>query len=176
MLTTASVTCIKHRRTFAKLSAFHCCGQTRLSPMKRLCASILCLLLVIPPAWGADIALQVGRHSVHAEIADTPDSRTAGLMQRDHLCANCGMLFVFPSPGRYTFWMKNTVLPLSIAFISADGKILNIAEMHPNDASELHGPDGDVLYSLEMNKGWFAKHGIRAGDRVHGLEHAPAGR
>lgn len=137
---------------------------------------MLCLLPALPAAWGADTALHVGRYSVHAEVADTPDSRTSGLMQRDHLCANCGMLFVFPTPGRYSFWMKNTLLPLSIAFISADGKILNIAEMQPNDTSEIHGPDGNVLYTLEMNAGWFAKHGVKSGDRIHGLEHAPPGR
>ena len=88
-------------------------------------------LLALQPAWCADIALMIGDHSIHAEIADTPETRTNGLMQRKYLCTDCGMLFVFAEAGRYGFWMKDTPLPLSIAFISDNGSILNIAEMQP---------------------------------------------
>ena len=136
---------------------------------------LLCLILALQPAWCGDIALMVGNHSIRAEIASTPESRTNGLMQRDHLCADCGMLFVFAEAGRHNFWMKNTPLPLSIAFISASGSILDLAEMRPY-STDVHGPQGDALYALEMNSGWFARNGIKRGDKVHGLEHTPPGR
>lgn len=138
--------------------------------------SILFLLaqLALQPAWCADVALMIGNHRIHAEIANTPESRANGLMQRDHLCADCGMLFVFPEAGRHNFWMKNTPLPLSIAFISASGSILEIAEMRPF-TTEIHGTHSDVLYALEMNSRWFARKGIKQGDKVHGLEHTPRG-
>lgn len=143
--------------------------------MKLISILFLSVLLALQPAWCADIALMIGSHRIQAEIADTPESRTSGLMQRDHLCADCGMLFVFPEAGRYNFWMKNTPLPLSIAFISANGSILDIAEMRPY-TTDIHGTQGYALYALEMNSGWFAKNGIRRGDKVHGLEHTPRGR
>ena len=96
-------------------------------------------------------------------------------MQRDHLCANCGMLFVFEKAGSYKFWMKDTSLPLSIAFISQDGAILNIAEMRPNTVAA-QGAQGDALYALEMNRNWFARNGIKPHDKVLGLELAPKAR
>lgn len=143
--------------------------------MRLLSILFLSTLLALQPAWCADIALMVGKHSIRAEIANTPESRTSGLMQRDYLCADCGMLFVFAEAGRYNFWMKNTPLPLSIAFISANGSILDIAEMRPY-TTDVHGTQGDALYALEMNSGWFARKGIKRGDKVHGLEHTPRGR
>ena len=145
--------------------------------MKKLTGTTLlfCLTLVLPPAWAAQLTLGIGRQTVHAEIANTPQSREHGLMQRDHLCANCGMLFVFEKADRYKFWMKNTPLPLSIAFIAADGSILNIAEMQPNTVDP-HGAQGDALYALEMNRSWFARNGIKPDDKVLGLEHAQKAR
>lgn len=143
--------------------------------MKFVSALLLCCLLALQPAWGADIALRVGRHTIHAEIAATPEGRASGLMQRSQLCANCGMLFVFPRAGKHEFWMKNTLLPLSIAFISADGRILSIAEMQAG-ATDIHRPQGEALYALEMNRGWFARNGVRPGDKVQGLMQAPQGR
>ncbi len=132
---------------------------------------LLCLAFVLPSAWAEKIMLQIGTQTVHAEIADTPQSREHGLMQRDHLCADCGMLFVFEKTGRYRFWMKDTPLPLSIAFIAADGSILNIAEMQPY-TTDSHGAEGEALYALEMNRGWFAGNGIKPGGKVQGLRHA----
>lgn len=117
----------------------------------------------------------VGNHRIHAEIANTPKSREHGLMQRDHLCTDCGMLFIFEKADRYSFWMKDTPLPLSIAFISADGAIINIAEMQPN-TTDPHSAEGDVLYALEMRSGWFARSGIKPGYRVRGIKNVSAAR
>ena len=129
---------------------------------------LLSLSCALPAAWAEGITLKIGTQTVQAEIADTPQSREHGLMQRDHLCANCGMLFVFDRAGQYSFWMKNTPLPLSIAFISADGSIINIEEMQPN-TTDTHDARGEALYALEMNSGWFAGHGILPANKVQGL-------
>ena len=131
-------------------------------------ALLLCLAFTLPPAWAEKITLRIGKQTVHAEIADTPQSREHGLMQRAQLCVDCGMLFIFEKADKHSFWMKNTPLPLSIAFIAADGAIINIAEMQPN-TTNIHNAEGDVLYALEMRSGWFAQGGIKPGDRVQGL-------
>lgn len=136
--------------------------------------STLCLLLQ-PSAWSDNIWLKIGNHSIHAEIADTPQSREQGLMRRNSLCADCGMLFIFDKADRYSFWMKNTPIPLSIAFIGADGSILNIDEMQANTLNT-HNAQGNALYALEMNSGWFSRNGIKRGITVQGLKWAPAGR
>ena len=112
--------------------------------------------------------IRVGPHAVAAEVASTPDQRTLGLMYRFSLPADHGMLFVFPEPQPLAFWMRNTFIPLSIAYIDADGRILNVAEMAPrSDAT--HPSRGDALYALEMRKGWFADKDIGPGTRVTGL-------
>jgi len=136
--------------------------------MKIIRLSLLLCLACIPLAQADNLTLKIGQQSIVAEIADTPQAREHGLMQRDHLCANCGMLFVFPVAQRQGFWMKDTPLPLSIAFIARDGRIINVAEMQP-DTLDVHYAEGDALYALEMNRGWFAAHGIKPGDRVGGL-------
>jgi hypothetical protein len=133
---------------------------------------LLCLTLVLPGAWADEIILKIGAQTVRAEIANTEQSREHGLMRRDHLCADCGMLFAFEKAGRYGFWMKNTLLPLSIAFIAADGSIINIEEMQPNTI-DIHNAQGEALYALEMNSGWFARNGIAPDSKVQGLKHAP---
>ena len=112
--------------------------------------------------------LKVGPHAVAAEVASTPDQRSLGLMYRFSLPADHGMLFVFPEPQPLAFWMRNTFIPLSIAYIDAEGRILNVVEMAPrSDAT--HPSRGDALYALEMRKGWFADKGIGPGTRVTGL-------
>ncbi|MDD5180063.1 MAG: DUF192 domain-containing protein [Gallionellaceae bacterium] len=131
-------------------------------------ALLLCLTLALYPAWAGTITLSIGKQTVYAEVVDTPQSRERGLMQRDHLCANCGMLFVFENPGRLSFWMKDTTLPLAIAFIAADGTIVNIEEMQP-DTTGSHVAQNDALYALEMNRNWFSKNGIRPDDKVRGI-------
>lgn len=130
--------------------------------------SLLCLTLLQPAAWAQETLLKLGNTTIRAEIADTPQSRERGLMQREQLCGDCGMLFVFERADRYAFWMKNTLLPLSIAFISADGHILNIEDMQPGTTA-LHYAAGAALYALEVNQGWFARNGIAPGGTIPGL-------
>jgi uncharacterized membrane protein (UPF0127 family) len=152
--------------------------------------SILLLFAFFMPAWGENdgsaplnlpasnaedgknIPLLAGTHRIRAEIASTEESRERGLMQRRSLCRDCGMLFVFEKPDRLNFWMKNTVLPLSIAFIGADGRIINIEDMEPETLA-LHGAKNDALYALEMRQGWFIKNGLRPGDRIQGAADRP---
>lgn len=142
--------------------------------MKWIIALILYSLLPLHAAWAGDISLRIATHGIRAAIASTPFDRERGLMQHTDLCGNCGMLFIFPQTGKYSFWMKDTPLPLSIAFIAANGNILNIAEMQANTTYS-HRAQGNALYALEMNKGWFAEHGIKPQEHVQGLQQAPPG-
>ena len=101
-----------------------------------------------------------------AEVADRPEARQLGLMFRKELPQNQGMLFVFEEPQVLDFWMKNTYLPLDVAFISNDGTILNIESMKPLDEKPRYRSCGPARYALEVNQGWFAKRGIKPGDRI----------
>jgi uncharacterized membrane protein (UPF0127 family) len=114
------------------------------------------------------VPLTINGHKVVAEIAATPEQRSTGLMYRFSLQPDHGMVFVFEHPEPQGFWMKNTFIPLSIAFIGPDGRILNVDDMAPHDESS-HPSRGPALYALEMRKGWFAERGIAAGDVVKGL-------
>ncbi len=143
--------------------------------MRRIIAAILFSLLNVQFAWCEEITLKIGTQQIRAEIASTYQNRQRGLMKRTQLCENCGMLFVFPRSGKYSFWMKDTPLPLSIAFVSAYGRILNIAEMQVNTL-DMHSPDGEALYILEMNENWFSRHAIKQGNQVQGLQFAPRGQ
>ncbi|HKX93994.1 MAG TPA: DUF192 domain-containing protein [Methylibium sp.] len=118
------------------------------------------------------IRLNAGMHLISAELARTPQQRAVGLMHRRELGANAGMLFVFEQPGRQCFWMKNTPLPLSIAFLKDDGEVVDIADMQPNSL-QLTCSASPVRVALEMNQGWFAKRGIKPGSRLGG---GPFGR
>ena len=120
------------------------------------------------------IEIKVGTHRIVAEVAATEDSRTLGLMHRKKpLADNHGMLFVFTASGFHSMWMKNTYIPLSVAFLDESGTILNIADMSPLTA-QAHTAAGFARYALEMNQGWFAARGVRAGARIEGLSAAPA--
>lgn len=121
------------------------------------------------------LPMSINGHRLVAEMATTVDARTVGLMRRFSLKPDHGMLFVFDAPQPLTFWMKNTFVPLSIAFIGADGRILNIDDMAPQTETG-HSSDGLALYALEMKKGWFAERGIVAGTAVGGLDKAPRAR
>ena len=121
------------------------------------------------------VELSIKGHRLVAETAATTATRTVGLMRRFSLKPDHGMLFVFNAPQPLAFWMKNTFVPLSIAFIGADGRILNIEDMAPQTETT-HPSRGLALYALEMKKGWFAERGIAAADRVEGLERAPKAR
>lgn len=114
------------------------------------------------------INLQAGMHVIRAQVAQTPEQRSTGLMHRKEMPANEGMLFVFEAPGQQCFWMKNTLLPLSIAFIADDGRVVNIEEMKPQTLQS-HCSKEPVRYVLEMNQGWFAKRGIKAGTKLSGV-------
>jgi uncharacterized protein len=113
--------------------------------------------------------LKIGNAPVEAEIADTPTSSERGLMYRSSMAENHGMLFVFDNPRKATFWMKNTKIPLSIAYIDKAGKILEIKSMKPFDETIVPSATDKVGYALEMNDGWFNRHGISAGQTVQGI-------
>ena len=137
-------------------------------------ALALVLLLAAGPAPAQQpplptVQLGAGMHLIRAEVADRDATRTVGLMHRTALAPNGGMLFVFEAPGPYCMWMKNTPLPLSVAFIDAAGAIVNIEDMAPH-TEQSHCAASPVTYALEMRQGWFAERGIRAGLRLRGLE------
>jgi uncharacterized membrane protein (UPF0127 family) len=136
----------------------------------------LLVLAVANSAAGAELpvtTLTISGHKVVAEVVVTPEQRAQGLMNRFSLQPDHGMLFVFEQPQPLGFWMKNTYIPLSIAFIDADGRIVNIDDMKPLDEST-HRSKGISLYALEMKQGWFAAKGIATGDVVKGLPAAAA--
>lgn len=103
--------------------------------------------------------------SLSVEVADTPEKRSQGLMGRETLPEDAGMLFTWPDDTESGFWMKDTVIPLSIAFIDAEGKIINIQDMQPLDETLHHSPE-PYRYALEAAQGWFAENGIAVGDAV----------
>ncbi len=113
------------------------------------------------------LTLQAGMHNIRAEVARTPLQTQTGMMFRREMASHEGMLFVFDSLERRCFWMKNTLLPLSIAFIADDGSIVNIADMEAQSLQS-HCAAQPVRFALEMNQGWFAKRGIKAGFKLKG--------
>lgn len=133
------------------------------------------LALVATLAGGASapaaetVSLTMRGKTLRAEVADTPAQRALGLMYRERLDADAGMLFVYEAPGIQAMWMKNTLIPLSVAFIDGDARIVGIADMAPHSET-IHASAAPALFALEVNRGWFARHGVRAGDRVEGLE------
>ena len=114
------------------------------------------------------LPLTAGIHVIQAEVAMTEPQREQGLMFREKLGPNSGMVFLFGEPAQVCMWMKNTLLPLSVAFIDARGKILNIEEMQPQTLNS-HCATGLASYALEMNKGWFAQKNIKPGTTIAGL-------
>jgi hypothetical protein len=138
----------------------------------RICALVLVLA---GPAWSQDgpqlnlahVTLNAGIHLIQAQVAMTPEQRNTGLMYRQEMPPTEGMLFVFEQPAGQCFWMKNTLLPLTAAFVADDGTIVNLADMKPQTLDS-HCSAKPVRYVLEMNQGWFAKHGIRSGARLSG--------
>ena len=113
------------------------------------------------------VKLSAGMHRLDVQVAATPEQRQVGLMFRKDMPQHEGMIFVFDQPAQQCFWMKNTLLPLSAAFIADDGTIVNIEDMKPL-VLDSHCSAKPVRYVLEMNKGWFAKKGIRAGSKLSG--------
>lgn len=113
------------------------------------------------------LTLSAGMHLIKAEVALTPEQHQIGLMHRTSMGTNEGMLFVFDRPGQQCFWMKNTLIPLQIAFLADDGTVVNLAEMKPQSLDS-HCSTRPVRFVLEMNTGWFSKRGIQAGARLRG--------
>ncbi|WP_397409581.1 DUF192 domain-containing protein [Polaromonas sp.] len=116
--------------------------------------------------------LSAGMHQIDAQLALTPEQRQIGLMFRREMPQTEGMLFVFEQPAQQCFWMKNTLLPLTAAFVADDGTIVNLADMKPQ-TTDSHCSEKPVRYVLEMNVGWFAKKGIKAGSKLAGPVFAP---
>ena len=114
------------------------------------------------------IELKTGIYRIQAELADTPKAREIGLMNRTSMPNNAGMLFIFEQKAGHCFWMSNTKIPLSIAFIADDGKIVNIEEMQAETTNN-HCPKAAVRYALEMNNQWFSERVIVPGTTVTGL-------
>ena len=152
--------------------------------MKKILLPFICASLVL---MGANLAsaqqaaqqqavlsrldLNIGFYRIAAEVAATPETRQIGLMGRRDMAAHEGMLFVFPQAARHCMWMKNTLLPLSVAFLDDNGRIINIRNMKPG-SEENHCADTPARFALEMNKDWFSAKGIVAGAQIKGLEHA----
>lgn len=113
--------------------------------------------------------LLLGTNILTAQIAADDTTRELGLMSRTNLGDNEGMIFVFPSPRPVTFWMKDTPCPLSIAYIEASGRIMEIYDMKPFDETTIPSASSSIVYALEVAKGWFGKHGVLPGDSITGL-------
>lgn len=113
------------------------------------------------------VELHAGMYRINAQVASTPRQREIGLMFRKQMPESEGMLFAFDTPGVQCFWMKNTRLPLTAAFVADDGRIVNLADMQPQ-TEDSHCSDEPVRYVLEMNQGWFAKKGFKGGTRLFG--------
>jgi uncharacterized protein len=121
-------------------------------------------------AFGLRVAeLKVSNVPLTAEIADTPQASENGLMFRDSLPEDRGMIFIFEQPKKASFWMRNTQIPLSIGFIDTAGRILEIKSMKPLDESVVPSSSDQVAYALEVNEGWFARHGISPGAKIEGI-------
>jgi uncharacterized membrane protein (UPF0127 family) len=142
-------------------------GRVRMSPDRGIEKIIFILFLFwIPIAHSQSslrIPLYIKSKEIWVEVAKTPEETSNGLMGRKHLGKDEGMLFIFEAEDYHGFWMKNTLIPLSIAFIDKDGRIVKITDMKPLSL-QTHAPPRRVIYALEMNKGWFSSNGIKAGD------------
>jgi uncharacterized membrane protein (UPF0127 family) len=140
---------------------------------KRFRVGVVFGLWSIASACGAadTVTLTLNGHDLAVEVADQPDERVRGLMYRDSLGADSGMLFVYTDDAERRFWMKDTRIPLSIAYLDAGGRIVKIADLQP--LNETGVPSGrPARYALEVNQGWFAKNGVVEGSVVEGVKDA----
>jgi len=141
----------------------------------RVLASCLLFLASLPLL--ADVTFKTSRilvagHPLKVELAVEEPQRLQGLMYRKSMAKEDGMLFIFDEPGYHSIWMKNTLIPLSVAFMDKDGVILNILDMEPQTLDS-HQAAGPAVYAIETNKGWFAGKKIKPGDKVTGLPKPP---
>jgi uncharacterized membrane protein (UPF0127 family) len=141
--------------------------------LRFLPAALLLLAGVLHAA--PTIELTAGMHRIEAEVVSSGAERATGLMNRPAMPMHRGMLFVFPERGVQCFWMKNTLIPLSIAFLDDDGRIVQIARMQPQSLDN-HCSVKPVRFALEMNAGWFKSRGLTTGAKINGLGKAPPGR
>ena len=136
---------------------------------------LLFIALTLPGALLAEmprVELRYGLYRIDAEVAHTPALLQQGLMHRREMAAHRGMLFVFDRDAAHCMWMRNTFIPLSVAFIDVQGKVVNIADMTPHDETP-HCAAMPARYALEMNRGWFAARGIKPGAAITGIDRAP---
>ena len=119
------------------------------------------------------LELSAGIYRILAEVANTDASREQGLMYRKSMASNSGMLFVFDQAAQYCMWMRNTRIPLSVAFLDRNGHIINVEEMLPLTENN-HCAAKPAKFALEMNAGWFSARGLRVGMAISGIEEAPA--
>ncbi len=118
---------------------------------------------------GGEARLKIGDHKLTVEVAESPGEQALGLMHRDFLPADRGMLFVFEEPKKASFWMKNTSIPLDIAFLDASGILLEIYPLVPFEESPVISRSDQVAYAIETNRDWFASRGLKPGIKVQGL-------
>ena len=140
-------------------------------------ATAMVLLAALPAAAQnmPTLDLAVGMYRIEAEVANTGPSRMIGLMQREYMPPQHGMLFVFDADARHCMWMKNTLIPLSVAFLDVGGKIINVEEMEPQTENN-HCAARPARFALEMNTAWFRKRGLGPGAAIGGIERAPPAR
>jgi len=149
----------------------------RVLQSSRSAAFVLCTALAAQAALAQlpTLELTAGIHLIRAEVASTFETRAQGLMFRKHLGPNEGMLFVFPQAEAHCMWMKNTLIPLSVAFLDDQGKIVSISEMRPQTETS-HCAAGPAKFALEMSGGWFAAKGLKPGSTLLGISNAPPAR
>jgi len=135
--------------------------------MRRL-ALFFALAVTSAAAQPPVVQLNAGMHLIRAEVAADDGTRMTGLMHRVSMPANAGMLFVFDELAMHCMWMKNTLIPLSVAFIDEAGAIINVEDMKPQ-TEDSHCAKRPARYALEMNRGWFASRGIKPGSRIGGI-------
>jgi uncharacterized membrane protein (UPF0127 family) len=132
--------------------------------------ALIAALAAAGAAAAADtVTLTMRGVAVQAEVVDTPAGRARGLMYRERLGEDAGMLFIYENPEIQYMWMKNTLVPLSVAFIDRDARIVSISDMAPR-SEIIHASAAPAAFALEVNRGWFARHGVGPGERVQGLE------
>ena len=143
---------------------------------KSIVYTLLLTVALALPVWAQEtpqmnlqrITLQAGFHQIDTQLAMTPEQQATGLMHRREMPQHEGMLFVFPQAAKQCFWMKNTLIPLTAAFLADDGTIVNLEDMKPQ-STESHCSTRPVRFVLEMNVGWFTKKGLKAGSKISGI-------
>jgi uncharacterized membrane protein (UPF0127 family) len=138
------------------------------------------MLAIAWPSWAQQpqlplLELFAGMHRIEAEVAATSGSRQIGMMQRTIMAPQRGMLFVFPEVAKHCMWMRNTLLPLSVAFLDEKGRIINVEDMQPK-TEDNHCATVPARYALEMNLGWFRSRSLGSGFAITGIDKVPSGR